>query len=113
MASIKYNKPNVLLFSSFKLLPGINDISADNLKTLKLSDVCLRMIEAGTIEILDEEKSAASAIEGMSEKKAIEAIYETIDILLLKEWASLEARKNVQRAIEKQIEQITASVREG
>jgi hypothetical protein len=110
---INYGKVNVFAFSpSLKLIPGINKVSDADWAKVKDHPKVKAYLADGTLKVVDGkadeiEPGSADAIDetlsGLSEKKAIDLIDETVDENLLLSWKSGEKRGKVIKAIDEQL----------
>lgn len=93
-----------------RLLPGANQLSEKESKSFKAdlaNPLNQKLVDGGEIEVVGaDDKDSSDPLAGINAGEAIELILDTFDISLLEEWAAVETRKTVAKAIKEQIEAI-------
>lgn len=93
-----------------RLLPGANQLSEKESKSFKAdlaNPLNQKLVDDGEIEVVGADgKDSSNPLAEINAGEAIELILDTFDISLLEEWASVETRKTVAKAIKEQIEAI-------
>lgn len=85
------------------LVPGLNEVTAEQLaEALKYPTIKAR-IDAGTLVVVDETAAPAGTKAG-TVAEAVKLIEETEDPALLEQWAAQDERKGVQEAITKRLD---------
>lgn len=102
---VKWNALNVYFVGDIMLMPGINEISKEDLGAIKSHPICRHEIEAGKIELLndDTDEDAAGNLASLKPAEAAKIIGECVVLELLTKWKSEEKRAPVVKAIEAQI----------
>lgn len=113
-------RETVVTVKGVLLKPGTNKVSASWWSNAKKHKTVAKRLELGMLEVVNEgvddidlgidgDEGAESAdISGLNAREAISVIKETFDLKLLKAWAETESRATVTRAIDAQIEIMTA-----
>jgi hypothetical protein len=112
---LEYRKPNVLTLpltasngapeGSIKLVPGINDVTAQNWKRVSGLPAVKRLLESSELFVaLDKEDTENSfALSAADVRDAVVIVKKTWDLVLLEEWRAGETRPGVVKEINKQI----------
>lgn len=93
------------------LVPGPNEVSVEAWAKAADHPIVKTWLEDGTLEVFGEDKPTKAPEDILVElhhKSAEKTARETIDIKLLKKWHAKEKREKVKKAIEKQIEELSA-----
>lgn len=88
---------------TLQLIPGANRVQADAWK--RFSKECEQDVKGGALRVM------TKAISSYEERDAVELVRNTIDMPLLKAFRSVDKRKLVRKAIDKQISEITGKAR--
>lgn len=114
---IKFNRPSVLGFNGKLLKPGVNDLSSEFVAEMMEDEIIAGKFDKGELEIVNipgvktkkngEEPSAVDRLLKAGEGEAKELAVKTVDLEILKEWASREKRKSVKKVVKMQIAKIT------
>ncbi len=104
-AIAKWNKVNIHFIGDLKLLPGVNEVTKEQVEMLHNHFICKAQIEAGDLEILVKE-SPEQGLGGFKNPEAVKLVGETIDKALLEGWKESEKRPQVLKAITDQLAKI-------
>jgi len=121
---VQWNQPNLITvfvpvkdakiaseaFSvSQKILPGMNEIPDKTWEDIKKNPILAHYIEEGQLK--EASVKGKEGTVGMTPKEASVIIKGTFDHQLLKKWKSLDARREIQSAIETQLDDIESKTR--
>lgn len=87
------------------LLPGVNEVNAEEWTAAKKSAVVVGWIKEGVLEEGDA-KVSLTTLEKFSAAQAIELVEETVNGELLLEWQAAEKRGGVLAALQKQLDKL-------
>jgi len=95
-----------------KIIPGVNSVSDKNFAIISQLDDFQKMVDDGVINVLggknkDGAPKKMDDLSGIEAKEACRIVSKTYNVELLKSWHDDEKRKDVKRALEKQIKEMT------
>lgn len=107
MALVTYHGKNVLTchlsdVKSVTLLPGINELTEDDLLTIRKHPLMARRFESGKVTVINEGKLGADG--KRSEKEMLEYIPKIYDSKLLKKIIDTDGRERIARAAQDRLD---------
>ena len=108
---VKYNGASLYKCCGMRLMPGTNDVSKDVWERAKKHPAIKSRIKDGKIVFNGAKPSDSEDLgpfEGKNAKDSIEVVEGTLDREVLKKWKDEETRVTVLKAIDAQIEKLTA-----
>lgn len=112
---VSVNQPRVIHLSNKILVPGANQVDAKEFAEELKNPVVKKMVEDMVISFdekdLDGKSQDEKHLSKLQPKQAVDLIENTVEIELLEKWQNEDDRKQVQKAIEKQIEALKSEAK--
>jgi hypothetical protein len=105
MPKIHYKLPNVFTANDIRLLPGINTVSDEALKSLMSHPGVKLRVDAGHIEVIDDKAAAGKQ---RAVKDVVSEVGQTFDLAALEALKDEDGRPGVVKAVDEQIAKIKA-----